>query len=51
MNKEAQQAIALAINGTVTAIVALTNCLKNTGATPVVTPTKKEGRRSGRISC
>ena len=36
MNKEMQQviaqAIALTVNGTVTAIVTLTNCLKNTGA-------------------
>ncbi len=32
MNKETQQASALAMNGAVTAIVALTNCLKNTGA-------------------
>ena len=32
MNKETQQVIALAMNGTATAIVALANCLKNTGA-------------------
>lgn len=32
MNEETQQAIALAMNGIVTAIVVLANCLKNTGA-------------------